>query len=83
MNNIIINPHYCSREEYQELKDYLTEKCWDWQEVSDGKEEKTRTVIYCPICGWETFDEDQYENECGQTNCPGKLTETRTETYEE
>ena len=34
MNQIIIKSNYCSREEYQELKDYLTEKCWDWQEVS-------------------------------------------------
>lgn len=45
--------------------------------------EKTRTVIYCPVCGWETFDEDQYECDCGQTDCPGKLTLTREETYEE
>ena len=29
---IIINPHYCTQEELQELKDYLTEKSWDWQE---------------------------------------------------
>ncbi len=39
MNKIIVDPHYCSREEYQELKDYLTDKCWDWQEVSSGEEE--------------------------------------------
>lgn len=40
MNKIIIDPHYCSREEYQELKDYLEEKCWDWQEVSPGDVKK-------------------------------------------
>lgn len=28
---IIIDPHYCSREEYKELEDYLDEKCWDWK----------------------------------------------------
>lgn len=39
-NKIIINPHYCSREEYQELKDYLTEHTWDWQEISSGKVEE-------------------------------------------
>jgi len=39
MNKIIIDPHYCTREEYQELKDYLTDKTWDWQEVSSGEEE--------------------------------------------
>lgn len=38
MNKIIIDPHYCTREEYQELKDYLTEKTWDWQEISSGEE---------------------------------------------
>ena len=38
MNKIIINPHHCSKEEYQELKDYLTNKCWDWQEISKGCE---------------------------------------------
>ena len=37
INTIIILPHYCSKEEYQELKDYLTEKCWNWQEISSGK----------------------------------------------
>ncbi len=26
MNKIIISPPYCTREEYQALKDYLTEK---------------------------------------------------------
>ena len=30
MNKIIINPHYCSREEYQELIDYLEEQCWSY-----------------------------------------------------
>jgi len=40
MNKIIIDPHYCTEEEYQELKNYLTEKDWDWQEVSSGKENK-------------------------------------------
>jgi hypothetical protein len=34
MNKIIINPHYCHIDEYNELKEYLTRKCWDWQEVS-------------------------------------------------
>jgi len=33
INKIIIDPHYCTREEYQELKDYLTARCWDWQEI--------------------------------------------------
>lgn len=40
MNKIMINPHHCSEEEYQELKDYLTDKTWDWQEISSGETEK-------------------------------------------
>ena len=39
MNKILIDPHYCSKEEYQELKDYVTEKFWDWQEISSGQKE--------------------------------------------
>ncbi len=38
MNKIIIDPHYCSREEYADLKEYLTRSCWDWQKVSAGYE---------------------------------------------
>lgn len=30
MNKIVINPHNCSREEYNELLEYLEEKCWDF-----------------------------------------------------
>lgn len=44
---------------------------------------KMREVYSCPKCGWESFDPDQYEAECGQTDCDGKLTEVRTEEYEE
>lgn len=32
MKKIIIDPHYCSREEYKELKDYLDAECWDYRE---------------------------------------------------
>ena len=45
MNKIIIKPHYCSREEYQELKDYLTDKCWDWQEISEGYDLDKKPVV--------------------------------------
>ena len=31
MKKIIIDPHYCSREEYIELTEYLNNKCWDWK----------------------------------------------------
>lgn len=42
-----------------------------------------REVIYCPLCGWESFDSNQYEEPCGQSDCDGRLTETREEEYEE
>lgn len=56
MNKIIINPHYCSREEYQELKDYLTRKCWDWQEISGGKTE----IYYQPEFDYKIWNEKKF-----------------------
>ena len=44
MNKIIIDPHYCTREEYQKLKDYLTKQGWDWQEISFGEVEENCNV---------------------------------------
>ena len=40
---ITINTVNCSREEVQELKDYLEENCWNWKtdEVEESKEEPT------------------------------------------
>ena len=32
MNKIIIDPHYCSKEEYEELINYLNDNSWDWKE---------------------------------------------------
>ena len=31
MRKITIDPHNCSREEYEELLRYLDEKCWDYK----------------------------------------------------
>ena len=42
---IEIKPHYASREEYQELKDYLTEKTWDWQEQQTGEGELNKILV--------------------------------------
>jgi 23S rRNA A2030 N6-methylase RlmJ len=33
MEKIMIDPHFCSREEYNELIDYLKEKCWDFKKI--------------------------------------------------
>lgn len=35
MNKILINPHYCSREEYVDLITYLQDECWDFKEVKE------------------------------------------------
>jgi hypothetical protein len=42
----------------------------------------TREVIYCPKCGWESFDPDSYEEDCQRGNCDGKMTGTYEEEYE-
>lgn len=36
MEKIIIDPHNCSREEYEELLEYLDENCWDYKQSPDG-----------------------------------------------
>ena len=50
MNKIIIDPHYCSIDEYDELKKYLTHYTWDWQEVSSGEELIKKLNPTCPLC---------------------------------
>ncbi len=42
MKKIIIDPHNCSREELEELKEYLDEKCWDWKEEEPEPEESEK-----------------------------------------
>lgn len=41
MKKITIDPHNCSREEYQELLNYLEENCWDY-----SQEEKEEEILY-------------------------------------
>lgn len=38
MKKIIIDRHDCSREESQELVEYLAENSWDWKEVDKPSE---------------------------------------------
>jgi hypothetical protein len=45
MKKILINPHNCSREEYQQLIDYLEERCWHYVRLQEEQEmipEKTK-----------------------------------------
>lgn len=37
MNKIIIDPHYCTQEEYQDLRSYLIDNNWDWKIVEEPK----------------------------------------------
>jgi len=39
-----------------------------------------RTVIFCPECGWESFDEDDYDHGC--PNCGEILIGEKEEEYE-
>ena len=41
-----------------------------------------REVYFCPDCGWESYDDVDYEADCGQSDCDGNITETRDEWYE-
>ncbi len=41
-----------------------------------------RDVIYCPYCGWESFDPDSYEQPCSQSDCDGVMTGIYREDYE-
>jgi len=45
MKKIIIDPHNCSREEYQELKEYLDSKSWDYKEVEPEPEAEAPDYI--------------------------------------
>ena len=56
MQNLLIKPHHCSREEYQELKDYLSKNCWDYEKVehTTNKYDPTR---YEGANFWWTADE--------------------------
>jgi hypothetical protein len=41
MKKITIYPHDCSREEYEELIEYLEDNCWDYLIEETEAEEKT------------------------------------------
>jgi len=41
MKKIIIDPHYCSKEELGNLKEYLNRESWDWKtETPTSKQEE-------------------------------------------
>jgi len=49
MNKIIIHPHHCSREKYNELIQYLNDNFWNYKQEED---EEMETRI-CSKCGVE------------------------------
>lgn len=36
MNTILIKPHYCSKGEHSELKNYLENESWDFKEINNN-----------------------------------------------
>lgn len=44
LKRIIIDPHYCSREEYVDLIDYLKDNSWDYKEIE--REPKTPDRVF-------------------------------------
>lgn len=71
MKSITINPHNCSREEYQELLAYLDEKCWDYsieEEVEDDSKFSLRENAILSLIGGgrteineEIFNQEEFE----------------------
>ena len=75
MNKIIIDPHNCSREELQELQEYLTDKSWDWKEVPDEssdsespvepeKENRTVEILQHTVEYWFRNDDNYVDGIC-------------------
>jgi hypothetical protein len=44
MGTITIKLHYCSKEERNDLVEYLDGKCWDIEEVSDFKTKENEEI---------------------------------------
>jgi hypothetical protein len=69
MKNIVINPHNCSREEYQELIEYLSENSWDFTADKIEEEEESEGILHSlgedSVDGikinQEIFDEQEFE----------------------
>lgn len=55
MKTITIDPHNCSREEYQELLDYLENNSWDYQIENQTEED----VILQKLNPYISYDDPQ------------------------
>jgi len=55
---------------------------YDYVELQDFLDYDIRKVYFCPECGWESFDDSEYEADCGQSDCNGVITEIKEEWYE-
>ena len=49
--------------------------------MKDAIVEDIRTVYFCPVCGWESLNEEEKDSECMQDKCSGKLTGIKQERY--
>jgi len=50
MNQILINPHNCSRQEQEELKIFLNKNSWDWHEIISEEEEVGELDLSREVC---------------------------------
>lgn len=55
MKTIIINPHNCSREEYQELLDYLENNSWDYTIENQSEDD----IILQRLAPYISYDDPQ------------------------
>jgi len=61
---------------------YFGSNTYPYSMIKDTLSQDLREVYFCPKCGWESFDDVNYEADCGQSGCDGKMTETRDEWYD-
>lgn len=67
---------------YQSLDMFIGDTEYSNEEIFATISQDIREVFYCHKCGWESFNDVDYETSCGKCGCDGSLTETREEWYE-
>lgn len=64
------------------LSMFIGDTAYSNDEIFATISQDTREVFFCPKCGWESFNDADYETSCGRCGCDGNLTEVRDEWYE-
>jgi hypothetical protein len=55
---------------------------YEWEQLKEIFDFDIREVFFCPKCGWESFDDSDYDVPCLRYGCDGHMSETREEWYE-